>query len=715
MSRAPLNKIMNPRTGRWVKTSRELGKTILNNYLSNMYGGAKLTGENITYINDILSLLPSTGEESEEIYVKILLRGKNAISDKDKKNNITKWGNTQLKQVYTGLSLMLHPDKNPSNKTRSEKAFQLLASANSWAKSLLEKGNMISADISNITSSGNSPQSTGRQDYAESTPNSSYDYKETPKHTRVTVDKELEDFFEIYKQSLIHRRWGFFREHRADLLADLTHSYKPESSSATHTSKSRKAYKSPYGPSSSFWGDLGSYWAEKEAEEEKERKRRLKIDESDILYSTTQDDQLHEEFTEKLHVLKMLYFSDVDYHIDRLRQERYNEDIKRWDYKYSKHYKKDINYQTISHNTEILTIGLDIALSVKREKDEGRDPSQRWVKYISPYASPYQVTTDQPMGSDASFFGSRLDPNESFWVNTVTGETVSGSCYPNCTPYRQPDIDGKVVLANMSDSSDKIDDIDTNWLKITDWGDFRAFWLNTDIGQVRYDDPYEDEHVRAARLEAKQAREDRHWERYRREIREQEEARSRLQKFRQTRKKLKKTTRGIIASNRWSKFTDNAIESRIMQKVLDNCEWARKENTVNWEICPKRYISSLNKKDLLHFLNDVILKGTESKSELVELAVKKSVRFLKTIQVDTYQIHVETLTGQTTVLDVKVTDTIKILKQKIREKIGVPLKQQTLYFSGNKLEDNKTLDEYYLNESSAQATIDNPVRLVIKL
>ena len=57
MKKTHLSQIMNPRTGKWVKTSGQLGKTILNNYLNilnnNMYGGAQLKGDNLQYINRI--------------------------------------------------------------------------------------------------------------------------------------------------------------------------------------------------------------------------------------------------------------------------------------------------------------------------------------------------------------------------------------------------------------------------------------------------------------------------------------------------------------------------------------------------------------------------------------------------------------------------------------------------------------------------------------
>ena len=66
------------------------------------------------------------------------------------------------------------------------------------------------------------------------------------------------------------------------------------------------------------------------------------------------------------------------------------------------------------------------------------------------------------------------------------------------------------------------------------------------------------------------------------------------------------------------------------------------------------------------------------------------------------QIFVKDLNGKTLTLDVNKEYTIKNIKNKIKDKLGVPIQEQSITYGGKQLEDDKTL-EYY--DITAEATI----------
>lgn len=72
------------------------------------------------------------------------------------------------------------------------------------------------------------------------------------------------------------------------------------------------------------------------------------------------------------------------------------------------------------------------------------------------------------------------------------------------------------------------------------------------------------------------------------------------------------------------------------------------------------------------------------------------------------QVFIKTLTGRTITIIVEETDSIKTVKQKVKDKDGVPVDEQRLLYGGSELQDKNTLADYCIQ---SEATIHLVLRL----
>jgi ubiquitin len=72
------------------------------------------------------------------------------------------------------------------------------------------------------------------------------------------------------------------------------------------------------------------------------------------------------------------------------------------------------------------------------------------------------------------------------------------------------------------------------------------------------------------------------------------------------------------------------------------------------------------------------------------------------------QIFVKTLTGRTISLLVEEDESIRVVKEKLKDKEGVPVDEQRLIYGGHELKEDRTLKDYGIGR---EATLHFVLRL----